>query len=67
MKHPISLCSAGLSAGQPAVFFSLTKSASITGQQPPPAVLFSYNKPGPITNHSQPNTNTRMPKKSVKR
>ena len=48
-----SLCSLGLSANQPAVLFSHTKSAPATSQS---AVLFSHNKSAPATSHSQANT-----------
>jgi len=48
-----SLCSLGLSANQPAVLFSHTKSPSATTQS---AVLSSYNKSAPTIRHSQANT-----------
>ena len=47
------LCSFGLSANQPAVLFSHTKSAPATSQS---AVLFSHNKSAPAISHSQANT-----------
>ena len=49
----IKLCLLGLSANQPAVFFSHTKSAPATSQ---PAVLCFHNKLTPATGHSQTNS-----------
>jgi len=50
-----SLCSLGLSANQPAVLFSHTKSAP-TPTTSQSAVLFSHNKSAPAISHSQANT-----------
>ena len=57
-----SVCSAGLSANQLAIFFSHTKSASATSHQPTSSIFFShYIKSTPTASHSQSNgmnTNT---------
>ena len=45
-NHSYTLCSAGLSANQPAVLFSHTESAPVTSQL---VVFFSHNKSVPAT------------------
>jgi hypothetical protein len=52
------LCSLGLSANQPAVLFSHTKSVPATSQS---TVLFSHNKSAPAISHSQANTGVAQP------
>jgi len=58
LRRNISLCSLGLSANQPAVVFSRTKSALATS---PPAtsqsaILFSHNKSAPAISYNRANT-----------
>jgi len=47
---PTTLCSLGLSANHPAIFFSHIKLALATSQS---ALLFFHNKSAPATSNSQ--------------